>query len=392
MENEVLVLGGNHQNPLGVIESLGREGIRSNVIIYTDRKNSFVLKSKYVKRGWICHTEEEMLKCIRDNFNNLSEKAISIACNDDCAAFLSNHYSELAPILHLPVVKGDGAMSKWMSKDFQIKVAHEVGLETPREWIVSRGNIAADIVYPCVTKSLTSVGNGKSEFSLCRDKAELSAFLEKRAKNEKIQIQQFIDKEFEYQFMGLSLDDGDTIIIPGRTHIERTINFNNLVFLKYQAETDVAGNDILPMVKSFIKKSGYNGLFSAEFMHGKDGKEYFLEVNFRNDGNAVAITSAGTNLPYIWYQYCSGEDYQAKLEEYCVNETYLMPEDSYLISMLGGEMSFKEWLTSMKKTTCFLTYFKGDTAPFWALMWLQKRALTVAFAEMILRKMHIKFR
>ena len=53
MNIEVLILGGNHQNPLGVIEALGQKGIFSNVIINTNLRKSFVLKSKYVKQGWI---------------------------------------------------------------------------------------------------------------------------------------------------------------------------------------------------------------------------------------------------------------------------------------------------------------------------------------------------
>lgn len=392
MAAEVLVIGGNHQNPLGIIESLGRKGLRPYVIIYTERKSSFVLKSKYIRRGWICNTETDLFHCILDNFSHLSERTVTIACNDDMASFLGQHYSELKDFLYLPVIPGNGMIRRWMDKEFQSVIARRVGLTIPAEWKIKGDDIPSGITYPCITKSMTSVDNGKSEFSICRNLSDLQSFFCTQAHNEYVLAQKYIDKEFEYQLLGLSLNGGEKIIIPGRTHIEHACHFNNLVFLKYQEDTTDIGPSILHKVRAFIKQSGYSGLFSAEFMHGKDGTDYFLEVNFRNDGNGIAATASGTNLPYLWYLYCTGGDYISELGKSEVKDTYLMPEDSYFITMLSGDISFKEWCRDLKKTSCFLTYFKEDRAPFLALLWLQKRSLAVAVAKMILRKLKIGYK
>ena len=66
MKNKVLVIGADHHNTLGIVESLGEKGIKSYVLIVAEAKSSFVLKSKYVIEGRICPSPncvtDEMLK------------------------------------------------------------------------------------------------------------------------------------------------------------------------------------------------------------------------------------------------------------------------------------------------------------------------------------------
>ena len=95
------------------------------------------------------------------------------------------------------------------------------------------------------------------------------------------------------------------------------------------------------------------------------GKNYFTETNFRNDGNAICQTSAGMNIPYIYYLYYSGGDWQKELSVSTVSTTYLMPEIYYFKCMLKREFSLKEWWRNYRRTTCFITYFKEDQKPFW---------------------------
>ncbi|MDD3666811.1 MAG: ATP-grasp domain-containing protein, partial [Bacteroidales bacterium] len=177
--------------------------------------------------------------------------------------------------------------------------------------------------------------------------------------------------------------------IPGHTHIEMITPFNNITFLRYHESKVIEDSTTLSKTEAFIRHTGYSGLFSVEFMHGLDGKDYFLEMNFRNDGNSFVVTSAGTNLPYIYYLYCIGGDYKNEIAQSKVEESYLMPEDSYFMSMLEGELTYKEWRENLKKSTCYLTYYEGNTKPFWDLIWLQKRALLSSVVRYVLQKLHI---
>ena len=389
MQNKILIIGGNHQNPLGVIEALGQKGLRPYVIINCSNRSSFVLKSKYIQKGWICTTDDETVNCILKNFCNTSDKTVVITCNDNMASLLSDHYDKFKDFLIIPGINRQGAVSEWMDKEKMSEAAESIGLSIPKSWLVSKNNMPSDIEFPCVTKSLTSVKNGKSEFTICNNQKELNDFVATQAHSGTIQVQQFIDKEFEFQYLGCSLNGGEEIIIPGRTHIDVTTHFNNLTFLRYQKDKVVADSETLSKTEDFIRMTGYSGLFSVEFMHGKDGKDYFLEMNFRNDGNGIVVTASGTNLPYIWYLYNTGGDYVSEIKKSVVKETYSVPEDSYFISMLQGDMTYREWRRNMKKANCYLSYFKGDTKPFWALMWLQKRAILASMVIYVLRKLRL---
>lgn len=384
----VLVVGGDHQNTLGVIEALGQKGVGSYVVIYPSVHESFVLASKYVKEGWICTTEEDVINTILHEMPRQSERMVSIACSDDTAIILDSHYNELNNALVIPTIKDAGRLIDWTDKDTMIKAAKELGINTPESWLINGTSIPVNIIYPCLIKPITSVRHGKKGFAKCSNEIELQTYLDTKEEGESVQIQQFVEKDFEFQFIGCSLKFGEKVIIPGRTHIEKTTDFNNLVFLRYD-RCDASFNKIVEQSKKFVKKTGYSGLFSIEFMRGKDGKDYFLEMNYRNDGNAISVTSSGTNLPYIWYLYASGGDYQAELANSDVKTTYMMPEISFLMSVLSGEISFREWRADCKKTTCYLTRFDDDMAPYKSLMKRFRKGIIQGWFLFILRKVHL---
>ena len=75
MKNKVLVIGADHHNTLGIVESLVQKGLNSYVLIVGENINSFVLKSRYVIEGWVCSSPEqvvdEMLKHFSDTKNTV---------------------------------------------------------------------------------------------------------------------------------------------------------------------------------------------------------------------------------------------------------------------------------------------------------------------------------
>ena len=389
MNNKALVIGANHQNPLGVIEALGRVGIHPYVIIYDKCESSFVLKSKYIAKGWICGTKEDVVRTILENFTDTNTKAVAFACCDDISNLLNENYDRLVNYLYIPSIPKQGSLSSWMDKENMVEVAQSLCMNIPATWLVENKQIPDEVEYPCVTKSLSSVDNGKSEFSFCNNRDELQYFLNTQVHSSTIQVQKFIEMNFEFQYLGCSLNEGKEIIIPGRTHIEVTSDFNNLTFLKYQKEKVVEDPTTLSKTESFVRQTSYSGLFSIEFMHGKDEKDYFLEMNFRNDGNGIVVTESGTNLPYIWYLYCSGGDYIKELALSDVMDTYMMPEDSYFLSMIKGNLKYREWRRNLKQTNCFLTYFKEDKRPFWSLINWQKKSIAMEIRNRLLRDLHI---
>ncbi len=388
MKNRVVVIGDNHQNPLGVIEAFGRKGIKAYAIILSKLSKSFVLESKYVAQGWICPTDESAIEYLLQNFTDSENKTVAFACSDDAASLLDRNYNKLKNYFYLPGIPRQGLLTSWMDKVKMNNAAKKLGLSIPKTWNIKDGEKAKEIVYPCLTKPNISAGHGKVDFRICYSEDELNKFLKNKKYFPEIQVQKFVEKQFEFQFVGCSLNGGEEIIIPGRTHIKDTFDFNNLVFLKY-CPLESSFDNLLVKCLEFVRVTGYSGLFSIEFLKGNDGVDYFLEMNFRNDGNAICVTNAGTNLPYIWYLHVTGGDYNKEIKSSYVNEVYSTPEDSYFLQMVDGKVSFKEWRRNMRKVTSYVTYFKDNKKPFFALMRLQSGTIVYSIIKRILCYFHI---
>ena len=367
MNNKILVVGTDHHNTLGLIESLGQKGIRPYVMLLVSTKADWVLKSRYVEKGWVCVQQAELINNMLQHFTDKKNKTIVLAASDTIAVILDRNFDVLKDCFVLPTVRDAGSLDVWMSKEKMAELAHSVGIITPKTIIVDDNQIPSDVDYPCITSAISSVEGSKSNISICKNEIELQSFLGSQGHCDKIRISKFIDKAFEFQFLGCSLGNGDEVLITGRTHIDRPNGIDNTFFLRFDKVEDEF-KEIENKVVDFIKQTGYSGPFSVEFLRGKDGVNYFTEMNFRNDGNAVCQTAAGFNIPYIYYLYYSGGNYKKEIAESKIKTTWLMPELFYLKFLLQKEFGFKEWCKNMHKANCYTTYFKDDKRPFIAFV------------------------
>lgn len=118
-------------------------------------------------------------------------------------------------------------------------------------------------------------------------------------------------------------------------------------------------------VRYFIRDLGYSGLFSLEFIRDKSGKDYFMELNMRNDGNAYAVTGAGVNLPYLWYLYHTNREL-FKIENKIVKKSVTaMPELSDFKFVLKRKVSLFSWIKDYNGAKVLLLYNTNDKTPFY---------------------------
>ena len=100
---KIILIGADHHNMLGVIESLGQKGIRPYVVVRNHVNDQYVLRSKYVKRGWLCLSDDEMYKVLTNNFNCEESKPIIYSCDDTVTCFLDANYENLKDLFILPI-------------------------------------------------------------------------------------------------------------------------------------------------------------------------------------------------------------------------------------------------------------------------------------------------
>lgn len=351
--------GGNHHNSLGVIRALGEFGCNVELITIGSTKKNYVASSKYVKKHYALSDIKELAAFLLYRQPSVDgKKEILISCADDVTEHLNTFRDRLSERYMLPGVPEQGKMSELMDKTTMIDIAAKVGILSPEVW--SLPDEMDNVKYPCITKVHLSSHGGKSDIVICKNREELDSFL--KVNNDDVFAQNFVDKKEEVQLIGCSINGGEDVIIPGMSKVLRSQPNTNTGFLEY-GPIDTFYSDTVEKAKLFIKDCKYSGLFSFEIMRGIDDKIWFLEINFRNDGNAWCVTKAGVNLPVIWVKSCLGEDYTSEIKT--PNKIVMMPEFQDIKLVLQRKVSICQWLKDWKRTDFFMEYDKNDPKPFW---------------------------
>lgn len=361
-QRNAIVIGGDHHNTLGVIRSLGERGVRSDLILVTQEKKSFVDASKYVDTIMVVPNDTDIVDCLLNNFANNEEKTVVISCSDASSGQLDEQYNRLSPFFYLPGGNAEGVIAPLMNKRIMAGLAEEVGLKIPQSYYFSEKKDICNLKTPCIFKPIESRKGKKADIEIVRTKEELRATLSK-VDVEQFQIQEFIDKDFEYQLIGCSTQN--EVIIPGVSTILRPCKGSNTSYLYYIPLEERFCD--LEKCKDFVKRTGYFGLFSMEFLRDKNGNDFFMEINFRNDGNAICVTAAGISLPFIWYLDCLGKDYSNEINKE-IKSVYVMPDMAELKLLLTGQISICQYYRDFVKTDRFMEFDSKDSKPFWALL------------------------
>lgn len=348
LDRRVIIVGGDHHNTLGVVWAMHEAGIRPFVIVLSELERPFVATSRYLEGSVVIHHMDVLLPTLTGQARRSSVKPVVICCHDAMAALLDEHSEELSKYAIIPCGKSPGSLKKWMDKVQMGALAESCGL-----------NVPPATGFPCIVKPRLSLSGSKDWIRVCRDADQLNECLNLYGA-EKLQVQQFIEKTAEFQLIGCALPDG-TVLIPGVSSILRPCKGSNTAFLKYSGpETQVDADK----VKAFVRATGYCGLFSVEFVRGRDGRDYFLEMNFRNDGNAICVTRAGVNLPWIWVLGASGMDYSAQMSRK-VRTVYVMPEFEELTLLSSRSISIGDFLKDLLLRNAGMDFYFWDQCPFW---------------------------
>lgn len=375
-EINVTIVGGDHYNTYGIVRSLGAKGLKSNVVVLgTEVSKSFVLKSKYVKRGDCFLKASDSINTIiqyADTQNN-----ILICCSDEAEELAIANHGRLKDKYILPVSADVEHMRFLMSKSYISKLAEECGICIPKTWTIANRYIPATIEFPCITKPETSTSGRKSDIVVCHDVQELEQIVKDSHRCANYAVQQYIDYEKEVSILGAVLADG-SVVFSGCIDKIRTCMIGTSSFARME-DNSILG-DTKNRLEILLKKTNYRGLFSAEFLL-KKGVYYFLEVNFRNDGNTYVATAAGINLPYLWinsYFHITREmDQQGKYPCY-----FMLDIEDFLAIRRNG-ISLSEWFRNLHTANACLVYDKLDKKPFYKK--LSNVILTIAKSKLSLK-------
>jgi len=358
MTNKAIIIGGEHHNTLGVIKSLGKVGVELTVCVISETSFSVVLKSRYIKEGHIFKNESLCVDYLIANYKSSLCRIPLICCSDRIVAAIDERYWELNERFVLPLCSRKGLTSYYMDKENITNLAFKYGIKVPKSWKISNNQIPDDITYPCITKPLQSIKGSKLDIIVCTNHDELEKVLRRDTICQDYLVQQYIEREKEISILGAVLDNRKDVVYSGCIDKLREYGRGTSAYA-VMIDNHIIG-DIKEKLKKLLIDSTYSGLFSAEFLLYQ-GDFYFLEVNFRNDGNGYVPTCAGLNLPYIWFLSTMGKPLGKYVPSY---PCYFMLESCDIKNMLKGKVPLFQWIKEMKKVNCFYFYDKEDMKPF----------------------------
>lgn len=357
---KVIILGNDHTNTLGIVQTLGREGFETASYVWGVITN-LVKSSRYATE---VYSARDCAACVERIINNTDDSIKNvpiIACSDEAALTLEKYSDRLKTHYLFEHTIKNWTIREILDKNFQVRKASECGFNVPKTWSLgSFEHIPENIAYPCIIKPEVSCMGAKVDLRVCQTKEEVQMNLISMKYTKEIIIQEYIDRDYEISILGCALSNGDCLI----PCVENKFTlYPKLVGLECLAEIQpLKDENIVSCIKRFIREIGYVGLFSIEMMHSaKNGQFYFTEINPRNDGANSFVYKYGVNLPLAHIMDLNGEIYTIPTKTY---PGYYIWDIHHYALLLHGEISFSNWIKEIKKSKGFLTYFSEDKMPF----------------------------
>ena len=358
-----IILGFDHYNTLGAVRSLGEVGIPVIAIIHThiNPNPHIVPNSKYASVVHFVDSLDDGYILLLKEYGNEQLKPFLYSCDDWVESLLDSHRDELTKKFFFFDGKDQGIVSKYMDKDEISKLAQECGCKIPKSETLHKGEFPKGLRYPIITKSIKSiVGGWKKDVRICYSKEELEKAY-KTIESEELLVEEFIEKKNELCLDGFCINHGKDVCIPFQTTYLRVAPGKYGNYMELMAFDNKV---VKEQVISILRKVGFNGIFSVEYLIDKDDSLYFLEVNFRNSTWSYAFTYGGVNMLYEWAKATlSGTLNSNTMRPRKTPFTAMVEPVDFKDFVLHGNVSVSQWLSDLKKTDCLFYYVKGDTKP-----------------------------
>lgn len=373
-QNEFVIIGPNHINTLGLIRSLGENGVKPYVIIF-DSSNNFVSSSRYIKKSWIVNPcAADVLNAFHEiSLDHTNDKPFIVPSSDMAVKILDVNYNLLRDNFFLPNCNyKQGEILKRMDKYIMCETAAKADLNVPKGILVNINRQSYcfrikeeltqnQIQFPIIIKALSELD--KNSISICRTEHELKAYMKNlNEQDSPFFIQEYIIIEEEFGISGYSYHDGNSIFvnIPGIIHKIR----RSKIALGSTTYAKITPYDIDYPIDGFINYLNaikYTGIFDIEMIRDNKGRFYFIEINYRNGAYGYAYLKAGDNLPLGYACLVkNGGVYENKR----IKEKYLINDISDLQNVKDRSISFFKYLKDYLSSNVHLLFNLKDIKPF----------------------------
>lgn len=355
-----IIFGPPSRNSLGIIRSLGREGIRPVVVTLPRPKFLPFVASRYVKE---IHIENDLDKCVDyiiEKYGLGGKKCFLHLTNDPIMQECDKRYDELKDLFYLFHGEGQGALSRYFGKKVQCDLAKACGLPTPGYEVVARGEMPQTLHYPIYVKCMDSFGAWKEDMEICRTPEELREAYNHLVSDQWL-MQDFIDKQTEVSLQGISVRGGEQVYMPYKKAYTRLRDKDYGTYMYYDAND--LPDSLIDGIRRVIRAIHFSGCFEIEFLQDKQGNLFFLEINLRYSGSNQGMDCGGVNLPLEW----ALSELTGSIDESAISlrgeRFYVMNDFLDIPLMLHGKVSFFKWLHDFWRADCYYVLDWRDLKP-----------------------------
>lgn len=360
---QFVVFGEEHYNPLGIIRSLGENGIFCDAIII--RQNQKVASvSRYIRNLSVVESIEEGYALLLEKYGNEQKKVFVLAGDDKVTSYLDMHYDEIKDRFYFYNAGEAGRITYYMDKNNINILAEKHGLNVAKTFVAQCGQVPEGIEYPIITKSISSNSGGwKDDVFVCYNEQELVEAYTK-IKSPVVLLQKYIKKKNELCIDGFTTNKGTEMFLSMAATYDYILPDR---YSCYMTITNIHDQDLYDKIKAMLTELGYEGIFCIEFLIGEDDQLYFLEVNLRNSGWSYASTCAGMNLPMLWCESMLTKQIPANAYKEIPDGFKAIVEiTDFKSRVLGRKIGLIQWIKELKKCKCTFYWSSADPKPFWS--------------------------
>lgn len=365
VNNAAIVVGDWHFNSLGLIRSLGEEGIPCYFINLSN--GGYAEDSKYTIKTVRASEEKPVVEAIISIAETLSEPPLLFPSSDLSALYIDRNRAVLDNHCICPGANGD--IERIMDKSVMCEAAKNAGFNIPDGATVELDENGKGFIknfkLPFLIKPLLSVEGKKADIVVCRTGDDIEKAIDFLYSPDSVYshvlIQEFVEGEKNLMV------DYSGCKVPGK----KAIMFGQLEKIReYPADRgstsfSVIKKDItyidVDTVDRFLESIGFDGIFDLD-IKVVDGVPYFIEINLRNGASSYAFTAGGFNMAVAWYRAKLGLD-EPKV---CFEDVYMMSERDDLNNVIDKNISIFKWLSDVRKTDVMMIFNRKDPAPFTA--------------------------
>jgi D-aspartate ligase len=397
-----LVIGGDYR-ALGVVRSLGRRNIPVWVLT---NEHLVATASRYTRRHFAWPREEakqvELLFQLCNHYG--LEGWALIPSDEEAAAFLARHYSDLAKRFRMATP--DWNTLQWgYDKRLTHQLARDLGIYQPKTYQpLSREDLAKfDCSFPLILKpafkqTLNRFTRAKAWRADNRE-ALLAAYDEARTLVDPsiILIQELIPGggEEQFSYAALCVQGRPTASITACRRRQYPVDFGRTS--SYVESIDAP--EVEAVATRLLKAIGFTGLVEVEFKHDpRDGRYKLLDINSRVWGWHSLAQRAGVDFPYLLWRFVRGLSVPELRARAGVRWVRMLTDvPAAWREMRWGRLSIADYVRSLAAPLEFAIFASDDPLPAILdvpfLAWLTAKRYTsrpASFDKQRQRKEHLQ--